>query len=420
MFVIKRDRVFLAIYSIFVALVISGNIGIAGVKLSIIFSGAIFLYLIIVKNELSFRRQDSLFNLYVLLLIISILYALLIDSLNGNSERALYPALSEIYIIIFAFINMKFFSKLSINEMEKTFLRSNKIMLAINIIILIFSLTPSLKHAVYDMSQYGGRLKAFTDQTNGYALLLTFNFSVAFYSLIRIKNILNLISLGLVLTLGVMTQSRGLILGMFLSVFCTYFIMFLAQKGQKKNFITTIAIVGFLFLSFSLVSSNLAGFLQNSFGVELTRFSSSSDRNYSDSLGKSGLSDRTYLLVAGLKTIAENPFGIGFIDHHLEIYKVTGIPLISHNFFIENLLTYGIMFGFLWLFLFVYVAVVLINKIYSIKSYDEQKVFILFSLVFFQLIVFFMAHASGSIYIWFFIGLIIGFSKNKSCVDIRK
>ena len=412
--VIKKSNVFLIIYSIFVALSISGNVGIAGIKLSIIFSNIIFACLIIVSGRYSFKKKYGIYYLYLFIIVISILYTLMIDVLNGNGERALYRAFSEIYIGVFALVNLLFFSELSIQEIERIFLRSNKLMLFTNIVILFFAFTPPLKHIVFDMSQYGGRLKAFTDQTNGYALLLIFNISIAIYCFLKKRDLFSVSALVIAIVLGIMTQSRGLVLGAFSAIFITYFIVSFVKKTERKKILITTALVLPLLLSFSQLSTQIASFLASGFGVELSRFNVNSDTNYSGSIDVVDFSERTDLLKAGLETVAEHPFGIGFVDHHLEIYKITGIPFISHNFFVETILSYGVIFGLLWLLIFPYTAYVLIKKLNSTQSVNEQQLFVLFSLVLFQLMAFFMTHASGTIYIWFFIALTIGFAKNSS------
>lgn len=417
--VLSVDRLVIFLYSLFLGVLATGDFGFLGLKIYVI-TGLVLLFVIIFFSKKKIQYIEVANILFGFLLCFSVIYALLLDVLKGNFLDSIFFSISKIIIIVFFVINVEYFRKIELKDIIEIISKSNILITIVNLVILTFALTPSLMENVYDYSQYGGRLKGFFAQTNGYSLILNFNIAISIYCFLNNKKIFNIFSLFIVFILAIMTQSRGLIIGSIASLFLTYLIFSFYNKNMRFKFVWFVGIGGVFSIFFTLLASTLASFMNQYFGIELSRFNSESDTSYSNKVGEDEVSERSSLFVAGLNTIIQNPLGIGFTDHEIEIFNVTGIPLISHNFYLENILSFGVFFSLLWISIFLYVFYLLLKRVKNIYNFESQNLWILFSLIFFQLNIFFMTHASETIYIWIFMSMAIGFLKNKIWFMVRK
>lgn len=398
------------IISFFIALCMSGDLNVFGVKLNVLFGILTFLIISLNKNIYLIKYKYDLLILYLLL--ISIAYVSFIDILEGRDST--YNLLSKSFVMILSYVVVRYFAVISIENIEKILINSNYIMLLFNLVILSFAVNPAFAHIVNDYAQYGTRLKGFEEQTNGLALTLIFNISIAFYNLILKRSTLNIIAFLISITLMVMTQSRGLLVAMFLSIFTTYLLTLIASRKSKQLF-KVIGIFLTLFLILGVFIKILPDFLSEHFGIQMERYNEEGATKAQDFSADRINRDRMPIFLANFETFLEYPFGIGFVDNHLTTQRVTGISHSSHNIYIQHLLQYGLPFVFLWYFVFFYPLWFLYNRYKKLKnslSKKEYKLFILFFVINIQILIFLLSHSSESIYIWFFLGFTIACVRN--------
>lgn len=279
--------------------------------------------------------------------------------------------------------------------------------------LIIFLFIPSLKELVVDISSLGVRFKGFFTQSNSYAFILLISLPISLLFFIRKKNLLNIIILLVNLISLFLTQSRGALFGLLLSIILVYIYYYYSIGKLRRLFYPALIGASLLFLIFSF----LPEFLNNNFGVNLTRFtptkSVSHDRSFSDISYESFEDDRFYLINAAFQTISEYPFGLGFQEHHLVIGKVTGLYAIPHNYFISLILNYGILLGLIWLFIIGFLVFKGIKSIYYSTITPEHPLFF-FLVILIAVSFYYFTHSPEWSYFYMIIGFYTYFLINKN------
>jgi O-antigen ligase len=403
-----QTRIISILISVFIAFSASGRANLFGIKLSIIMGVIIFLNLLFL-NQKEFGKIFKMDLFTILILVFSVSYAFLIDAINNRDST--YILITKTFIILFSFLLMRFFINKPTSYISPILIKSNSIILIINIIVFYFSINPSYSYLVNEYSGFGYRLKGFDEQTNGYALMLIFNVSISFYSFIKRKSLINIIALALSLILSIMTQSRSLLVAIFMSIFITYLLQIFINNKLKdygKFFMILISSV----LIISSIMTLLPKYLYNNYGIQLSRFNEENDTSINDINSSNLSSERFDLYKSGIETLVKYPLGIGYADNNITIYRTTGVNFVPHNLYIQILLNYGFIFGLFWILLLLYPIIKLFKNIRNVNNEDDRKLLVFFIMMNIQLLFFFLAHSSETIYMWFFIGLSISFARN--------
>jgi O-antigen ligase len=352
-------------------------------------------------------RLSKKYIYYALLLIFTIIYASFIDFVNDKFN--LYILISKIYIVVFGALIVSYFSKIKREVFDYIIIKSNIILTVINFFILIFAIIPSLSIYVMSYDQNGIRLKGFSSDVNGLAMDMVFTLSIVLYSLFVKKNPINFINLILTILISIMTQSRGLYVAFVIQLLI--FLYFFYRKRSIKFLIIKFSKIIILIITFFIMFPMIIQILDDNYGIKLSRFSENSDANVSEISVSSARDERGYLFKAGLNTISNNPLGIGYSDNHIIIGENTNIFLLPHNFFISIFLYYGIIFGILWLLLFIMPLIIL----YKRKNKINTMLIAFFISFIISLSVFISTHSSDSVYIWVFLAMSLGVINNKDC-----
>src|SRR5690554_3476677 len=306
---------------------------VAGVKPSDILIVLLFLVLL-AKGKL---RVPFLSFIFIFIFI----YAWIIG--GGDDLKSLFTN-SIIFLIMFSLID--YLKNIALEKIESYLRYFNYSMFASNLVALItLVLLPQYKELVSDISSGGIRLSGFFTQSNGYAFVLLVTFPIALYFLSKKKSLFNFLNIGVFLIAILLTQSRGVLFSLLIGFGLTYSIYLIRSKKIKRYIFPVLISSALFFLLFTF----LPGYLQDNFGINLTRLNTDGVSSHERNLSKVSLSefqgDRLYLIEAAVNTIAEYPFGLGFQPHHLKIGEVSGVYLIPHKYFLSLILYYGLIFG---------------------------------------------------------------------------
>ena len=368
------------------------QVQLSGIKPSDIITILLFFFLI-VKNKIRLPFIGVIF-------IAIFFYGWVI---GGLSDFKLLITNTIMFLIMFSLID--YLKKLPIKQVLSYLQYFNFSMFLSNLITLIvLILLPSNVELIADMSSGGIRLKGFFNQTNGYAFVLLLSFPIAVYFLSRQKSVFNIVNVIIFLISIILTQSRGVLYSLIIGFVVVYFIYLFRSKKIKR-------IIGPLILFFLALFGLFAflpQFLQQKFGINLSRFNSDtisdSERNLNSIRLEELQGDRLYLVEAGLNTIAEYPFGLGYQPHHTIIGELTGVFLIPHNYFLSIMLYYGVIIGLLWVVVVLYLIKKGLSKISKLQEGPNNILFYLVILMI-SWFFFYLTHSSE----WSFMYIIIAF-----------
>lgn len=280
--------------------------------------------------------------------------------------------------------------------------------------ILLF--IPQFRELVIDASSFGFRLKGFFGQANGYSLILLLNIPIAVYFVNREKSITNFIILITSFVALVFSQSRGAFLGLILSTILVYFIYAINNnpfRRLKKLVLPGLIAILIIFVIFAF----LPEYLENNFGLNLSRINplkeSSSNRGITEFSVKDVQNDRLYLITAGLRTLAQYPWGLGFQDQHLIIGKVTGVYLIPHNYFVSLFLTYGVFVGLIWNIIIIYIILKGFHYLKKNKTTPRSLMFYL-HIIFLSIFLYFLTHSVEWSYLYIIFSIYCSFIFQKT------
>ena len=318
-----------------------------------------------------------------------------------------------LFVIIFSLKD--YLKQATLKEIDLYLKYFNYSMFASNVLALIaFVLLPQYSELVSDLSSGGARFKGFFTQTNGYAFVLLVAFPIAVYFLNKRRSVFNIANVFVFSMAILLTQSRGVLLSLMIGFGFIYLIYLIRSKKIKKYIGVIIVSLTFMIGLFTF----LPNYLQNNFGISLSRFNTeasyNNERNLNDISIESLEGDRLYLIEAALQTISEYPLGLGYQAHHTIIGEVTGVFLIPHNYFLSLILYYGLFLGLFWLG----VIFVLLKKgvfgVFNLKITPDDGLFY-FVIMLVSLALFYLTHSSD----WSYMYILIAFysallSKNKN------
>ena len=339
--------------------------------------------------------------------VFSFLYAYIMGGFNGPQTL-----ITKIIVFSILFKLVQLLSVCSLFEIKKYLIYFNYSMFLSNFIALYCFFNPEFKEIVADSSYSGLRMKGFFTQPNGYSYVLLLNAPIALYFLINKKNIFNIFNVIITIICMIMAQSRGAILSLIIGLIIVYLI-YLLRSGEFKKYIFPItSIITILYLGLFILPTTL----HNQFGINLSRLnkvSSNHERNINDMKVKNIDEDRFYLAKAGIETISEYPFGLGFRDnYHMIIGELTGVYLIPHNYFLGIILRYGLILGLCWLIIIALLLTKGIVLLFKEKISPHHLFFHLTSMMI-MIFLFYFSHSSDWSYFFFLIAFYIALLRNK-------
>lgn len=154
----------------------------------------------------------------------------------------------------------------------------------------------------------------------------------------------------------------------------------------------------------------LPEYLQNEFGINLERINPTEqkdfNRNITDISVNSLQSDRSNLINAGLETIYNFPFGLGYQPQHTIIGDLTGVYFIPHNYYLTIILTYGIPIGLIWMLIIVLVLCSGVRSTFSHTVNPRQLYFYLTSTII-VVGLYYITHSPEWSYFYFFMAIFL-------------
>lgn len=287
------------------------------IGLLLIFVIQFFRVFLIRNRQAKVKKNDSI---YLFLLFLMIIYSLISYFWSISGITSLVGV--TFFIYGFIVVLLSFFYDFKLRE----YIIANR--------ILLMSLTIQLTINFYNSGQFSNtigsyyNIKIFSStllgDSNYVSMFLTFIFTFEIIAKVKYWFPFTIIS-GLSI---ILTMSKGAILAL-VSVIAIYIFVELISKKNKnkyKNFFS-ITILGLLFI---------IAFTSSSLGKQTIQMI-----NYSLNSGFSA--GRDILYSSALNTIENNVFGIGYtnIDN-------------PHNFIVEGLRSYGILFGMISTLIFLY------------------------------------------------------------------
>ena len=216
-----------------------------------------------------------------------------------------------------------------------------------NIVIVGILLTyPALRPVLFDISSEGVRLRGTLGNPNtfGGAQLLAFSiFAYFVFKKGRGYRVMSGIG-GVVVFLALMaTQSRSAIFGLFFGV---AIVGFFAVRASRRPLTTTAVICFsgiFMVTAFLSLPDEIAGY-------RLARVGNTEEVSVYEAGVNDIVEGRFFLYRAALRTIWENPSGVGFIEHEaltevIARNSIRGTSKIPHNFVLSYLVKYGVVWG---------------------------------------------------------------------------
>jgi len=399
---VKKKKMRMINFLLILFLLVAGfsQFQLVGVKPSDILTLLLFLVLL-VKGKLKVPLLCFIF-------IFIFVYAWIIA--GGDDLKSLFTN-SIIFLIMFSLID--YLKNIALEKIESYLRYFNYSMFASNLVaLIILVLLPQYKELVSDISSGGIRLSGFFTQANGYAFVLLVTFPIAVYFLSKKKSLFNFLNVGVFLIAILLTQSRGVLFSLAIGFGFIYSIHLIRSKKIKKYIFPTFISIALLFLLFTF----LPEYLQDNFGINLTRFNtdgvSSHERNLNNLSMSEFQGDRLYLIEAAFSTIAEYPFGLGFQPHHLKIGEVTGVYLIPHNYFLSLFLYYGVVFGLFWIVVIYALLKKGLLKIYRLQTTPNDALFYL-TIMMVSLSLFYLTHSSDWSYMYILIAFYIALLNRK-------
>src|SRR5690554_165203 len=399
---VKKKKMRMINFLLILFLLVAGfsQFQLVGVKPSDILTLLLFLVLL-VKGKLKVPLLCFIF-------IFIFVYAWIIA--GGDDLKSLFTN-SIIFLIMFSLID--YLKNIALEKIESYLRYFNYSMFASNLVaLIILVLLPQYKELVSDISSGGIRLCGFFTQANWYAFVLLVTFPIAVYFLSKKKSLFNFLNVGVFLIAILLTQSRGVLFSLAIGFGFIYSIHLIRSKKIKKYIFPTFISIALLFLLFTF----LPEYLQDNFGINLTRFNtdgvSSHERNLNNLSMSEFQGDRLYLIEAAFSTIAEYPFGLGFQPHHLKIGEVTGVYLIPHNYFLSLFLYYGVVFGLFWIVVIYALLKKGLLKIYRLQTTPNDALFYL-TIMMVSLSLFYLTHSSDWSYMYILIAFYIALLNRK-------
>lgn len=371
-------------------------VSIKGLKLTDFVIILSFLYLI---------QKHPLKNIAYAFFLFSFFYAW---ALGGFIDYLQLISNSVVFGLIFL-LRHQILSKGDIPIMKYLKLFVNSMFVSNGIAITAFLVVPGAKPYVAEFSSSGYRFYGFFTQPNGYSFVLIITLFLSIYVFVKKRNLFNFLKVVVTVVALFLAQSRGAIFGVFGGLALIYFIYLIRRGKIRQIAVTTIMFAGFLALGFIV----LPNFLSEKFGVDLARLSESLDTNRERSLTSVSIDgDRAYLVNAAIKTIQENPFGLGYQEQYKVIGKLTGIYKMPHNYFISVILNYGIIIGFIWLTVYMWIILKGLRTLFFNNIGPNQLMFYLIAMLS-SISLFMLTHDTDWTYFYLMIGVYLALLKSE-------
>lgn len=270
--------------------------------------------------------------------------------------------------------------------------------------LLIFIFFPSLRELVIDSSSVGLRFKGLFNQTNAYAFVLILNLPVSLFFLKSRVNIFNILNVLLIALCLLLSQSRAAILSLLIGMALIYGLYLFRIKKLTKIILPFI----FIFIIGFVLINILPKFLQSELGINLERLNPTEIKDHNRSLTDISInsleSDRSKLINAGIDTIVNYPFGLGYQPQHTIIGDLTGFYYIPHNYYVSLILTYGIIVGLIWVFIIVFILSKGLKLLYY-NAVSPNNLFYYLTLTLVVVGLYYITHSPEWSYLYFLIAI---------------
>lgn len=375
----------------------AGNLSVAGLKISTTIASISIILFLLSKYKIN---PATLFCFFI----ISIIYTFSLDLIDNRFGLVF---ITRISYLVLTFYLIDFWKKTSVKE-EMLLLKSmNYGFFLFNFIVLILLVAfPAYSEMVVLISKDGIRLSGFFDQPNGYAIIFCISIPISVYFLISSKNIIYSLPVLINAICAILTQSRGLLASLILSFGITFILLKIATRDIKKIIISFAAFF-FILLIFIGILVLLPDYLSDKYGISLGRFNADHEASIMELSSYDITSERIPLLSRSLETLANHPFGIGFIDNHKAIGETTMIYLLPHNMLASYLLQSGIIFGSLWIITLLYIILKSLKHIYRNKI-GPNDIFYYYTTAIIAVTFYITTHSTEWLYMYLIFGITYG------------